>query len=68
MSAIGVGVRAALMTAGGLGAGAFAAFAGVAAGEQEGGGADEQGKEFDLFHAFFWFSGCVGASLGSGGG
>ena len=55
MSAIGVGVRAALMAAGGLVAGAFAAFAGVAAGEQEGGGADEQGEEFDLFHAYvFW--------------
>ncbi len=59
MSAIGVGVSAAFVAAGGLGGAAFGA---VAAGEQEGGGADEQGEDLDVFHAFyFWWFSCAGA-------
>ncbi len=47
MGAIGVGVNAAFVAAGGFGG---AAFGRVATGDQKRGGADEQGEQFDLFH------------------
>jgi len=56
MRAIGVGVNAALMSARRLGSLAFAA-ASFAAGEHQRGGTDQQGDEFELFHAFLIF--CV---------
>lgn len=54
MRAIGMGLDAAFMTAGVFVRTALAA--GVAAGEQQRRGADEQGEEFEVFHVlYFWF-------------
>ena len=56
MGAIGMGFDAALVTAGVCVGAALAG--GMAAGDEQRGGADEQGEEFEVFHFFicwFWF-------------
>ena len=57
MGAIGMGFDAALVTAG-VCVGAALAAGSMAAGDEQRGGADEQGEEFDVFHVLFlfWFA------------
>ena len=55
MGAIGMGFDAALVTAG-VCVGTALAAGGMAAGDEQRGGADEQGEEFEVFHVlYFWF-------------
>lgn len=50
MGAIGLGVRAAFHAAGGFRGGTLFLAAGFAAGQEERGGAEGEGEQFDQFH------------------